>query len=148
MIHLKPNVRLRLTGATAAIAILAFAPINGHANQIGATAPLEDREITGFSQVLRRNRGPDVTQSAPEQPVAPAPEVEQEDAEELLPSRLPRLLTRLRDRHVTDSARKVSICPDTLRLGRNAMRKRPEEASDADDHKRNSWLGLTHFRLC
>ena len=77
------SVKGRLASAAACVALLAFAPVSATAAQPGATAPLEDREIIGFSQVLRRNQGPDVTQSAPENPVAPAPEIEQEEADEL-----------------------------------------------------------------
>ena len=77
------SVKGCLSGTVAVLMLMAFAPISATAAQRGATALLEDREIVGFSQVLRRNSGPDVTKTAPENPVAPVPEVQKEEADEL-----------------------------------------------------------------
>ncbi len=75
MLTMPRTVRSRLHAAAASIAILsagaasAQSVVNAQTNR--ATAPLAEAEVFGFSQVLRRNAGPDITTVNPDP--APAP---------------------------------------------------------------------------
>ncbi|WP_340108812.1 hypothetical protein [Pikeienuella sp. HZG-20] len=62
----RPAVRSSLLAAAAAAALIVGAAGPGAARDADAAAPLAEREIFGFSQVLRRNRGPDIRESTPD----------------------------------------------------------------------------------
>ena len=83
MIRVKAGTRLLGAVAVAAVAAsLSASPVAVSAAEWAATAPLDDKKIVGFSQVLRRNRI-NPAESQPEE-VAPEPEtVDREEAEQL-----------------------------------------------------------------
>lgn len=79
------TTRSHLSAAAAVGALIAGlaapAPSGARAEISGAT-PLADKEIVMFSQVLRRNRGPDVTTVQPDEAAPAPPVIDQQEAEE------------------------------------------------------------------
>lgn len=76
------RLRLPLTLSLCALLAAPGAAAGADAGARALAAPLSDQEVYGFSQVLRRNRGPDPRESAPETTPAPVTPLEDEIDEE------------------------------------------------------------------